>query len=361
MGYKGRYLAQKQPVRWKKVVLISLAVIVALVLMLALAVAIYWNAMLNKINHVDSSTTAPTLSSEEVAEILGGIDNEIAVDNTDPTDPLVTDESQMTSQGDKIINIMLIGQDKRTNSGVARGLSDTMILCSVNLEDKTITFTSFMRDMYVKLPNYNGMTCGYNRINTNYALGGMGMLDQCLLENFGVEVDHNVEVDFEGFKDIVDLIGGVDIELTKTEANAMNKKDSSWKMKEGVCHLNGEQALYYARLRKIDSDFNRTNRQRNVMVAILAKLKTMNVADLHKLLNTVLPMITTDMTNEEITEYAALLIPILKDLEVQTLRIPADDAYYSANKGTEEEPMYVLVPDLEKNRALLREYIGVEE
>ena len=354
MGYKGRYLAPKVPLGWKKKVLIALAIILALILVVVLAAAIYWNAMLNKINRVDNVTTAP-LSQEEIDSVLNEFNNPDAVDNTEPTDALVTDESEMIGNDDTIINIMLIGQDSR--SANSRGRSDTMILCTINTETKSITLTSFMRDMYVKLPDFDGRSWGYNRINANYFLGGREMLNLCMQLNFGITVDHFVEVDFGGFTELIELMGGVDIELTSAEANHLNR-NHGWSLTAGMNHLDGEQALAYSRIRKLDSDFGRTNRQRNVLTSLFTAVKHMNPAEINELLNAALPLISTDMTNGEITDYALLLIPMLPELSIQTLRIPADGMYYNANKGTEEEPMYVLVPDLEKNRQLLRDTLS---
>ena len=124
-----------------------------------------------------------------------------------------------------------------------------------------------------------------------YAIGGMEMLNETLEMNFGIHVDHNIEVDFSGFERIVDLMGGVDINLTSKEAKWMGDG-----LKAGVNHLNGEKALEYARIRKIDSDFGRTNRQRTVLKALLEKAKRMNLSELNNLANALVPMVTTDMT-----------------------------------------------------------------
>ncbi len=344
---------------WKKIVLIVLAVILAVALALVLAVSIYWNAMLSKIGRMDDQPTI-TLSSEEMDAIMNELNDPNAVDTTQPTDPLVTDESQILGKSDSMINIMLIGQDTRSTNPNARGRSDTMILCTINTETKTITLTSFLRDLYVKLPDYGGKSWGYNRLNVNYVFGGREMLDLCMQMNFGIAVDHFVEVNFSGFSDLVDLMGGVDIELTGLEAYYLNSGDRHWRLREGMNHLNGAQALTYARIRKIDGDFQRTARQRKVLNALFAKVKTMDPGQIHGLLSEALPLLRTDMTNGEITEYALTLIPMLPELQIQNLRIPADDTYYYSNKGTQEAPMSVIVPDLEANRQILREFLGEE-
>lgn len=367
MSYKGHFAAQKKTTAWKKITAIVIAVVLLLVLAAGIFAVSYWYNTIGKMQQAGSQDS--TLSSEDQARLESeiNIDNDNAVDSTDPTDSLVENPDEYIKKTPNVINILLVGQDMR--KGQTWKLSDSMILCTINQEKKSLTMTSFLRDMYVKLPNYNGdgknHKCGYNRINTCYSLGyswngtigAMEMLDQCLLENFGVQVDYNIEVDFTAFEKIVDIMGGVDIELTKAEARHLNKT-TNWGLKEGVNHLNGEQALAYARIRKIDNDFYRTNRQRTVMNVLIEKCRSLSILELNELLQTVLPMITTDMDSSVITEYALDLLPLISDLTVTSQAIPAEDTYYYANKGTEEEPMEVIIPNLEKNRQILKDTIG---
>lgn len=348
---------EKKSGKWKKVLLTVFVVILALILLLLLAVTIYWNAMLNRINRMEETTLAP-LSEEEIQQIMDEVNAPDAEDTTYPTDPLVTEKEEIIGDSDAMINIMLVGQDISSDDKGKRGRSDVMILCTINTEEKTITFTSFMRDIYLKLPDFNGRDYGYNRLNTNYVFGGREMLDQCMQMNFGIYVDHFVEVDFNGFAAIVDIMGGVDIELTDAEAWYMNLGHPEWRMRSGMRHLNGAQALVYSRIREIDNDFNRTQRQRNVINSLMGKLKGMSPAQIHEILSAALPMLTTDMTNDEITKYTLQLIPMLRDLQVQNLRIPVDDAFYYARKGSGANPMAVIVADLEKNRQVLKETLG---
>lgn len=343
----------------KKVGLIILLAVLALVLIAVVVGVIYYNSMLDNINRFEENT--PTMSDEELASFLeeqgtgGGVDlDENASIGTIPTElDVMTDEEETI--GGEIINILLIGQDTRNEN--QRGLSDSMILVSVNKEEKTLVMTSFMRDLYIDIPSDRG---GYyrQRINTAYAVGGMPKLNATILHNFGVEIDNNVEVDFSGFVTIVDAMGGVDIELTETEAWHLNK-NTAWGLKEGLNHLNGEQALAYSRIRKIDSDFYRTERQRTVLNKLFEKVRDMSVTELLGLAKEFLPLITTDMSNSQITEYIMELAPLLPQLKITTQRIPIDGSWWGANAGTEEQPMYVIYCNLTKNRDFLRETIGV--
>ena len=325
-----------------------IALLVAALVIVGLA-AYGYNNVLGKINRVEG--TEPTLSEEEIEFIENETDppEEIPENATvleeeelDVTAP--TEEVQQISKPDHIINILLIGQDRRPGEGRTR--SDSMILCTINTQEKTLVMTSFLRDLYVDMPDWNGRTYQDNRLNSCYAFGGMGMLDAALKNNFGVVVDHNIEVDFGGFEDIISIFGGVSIYLTKAEANHLGGG-----LKEGTNFLTPKQALNYARIRKIDSDFNRTNRQRKVLTALLSSVKNMNYNQLTKLVNNILPMITTDMTNSDITNYMVQILPILSELEISSQSIPAAGTYKSCSiRG-----MAVLVPDLEANRAILRD------
>ncbi len=358
--YVGKYV-KKPKSKKKKIGLIILGVILALLLALLIGGVLYYNSILGQINRFND---AETLSSEELEELLNGMEgadlDENAVIGTVPeTLDVMTDDEEKI--GGEIINILLIGQD--TRNAEQRGLSDSMILVSVNRDTKKLVMTSFMRDLYIEIPATNG---GYyrQRINTAYAVGGMEKLNGTIEHNFGVEIDNNIEVDFSGFKTIIDAMGGVDIELTKAEAHHLNTKgeyrEFGWQLVEGLNHLDGEQALAYSRIRKIDSDFYRTERQRTVLNKLFEKVKGMGVTELLSLAQEFIPLITTDMTNSQITEYIMQLAPLLSELEVITQRIPVDGSWWGADVGTEEQPMYVIYCSLAQNRELLRNTIGSE-
>lgn len=344
----------KQPVNNKKrTTLIVICVVLALILLVLILVTAYVESKLGLINQINPEEDS-TLSSSEIDDLLNATD-ETEDGFTGPTmnaDDVTwdTEPTVPTEDNEEVINILLIGQDRRPGEGRSR--SDAMILCTINTGKKTLTMTSFMRDMYIQIPGYKD-----NRINVCYPLGGMSLLDDALLKNFGIHVDGNVEVDFDGFMDAVDLVGGVDVTLSAAEASYLNRRgnwdvtfNDNWNLTEGVNHLNGSQALAYSRIRDVgNGDFGRTGRQRTVLNALVEKAKTLSLLELDALLTQMLPMITTDLSNSDILNYAAMLLPMLADLEIQTLRIPADDTYKFASING----MSVLLPDLEANRELL--------
>ena len=174
-------------------------------------------------------------------------------------------------------------------------------------------------------------------------------------ENFGLHIDGNVEVDFNQFSQIIDLLGGVEISLRQDEASSINEEVGG-SLQEGIQTLNGAQALAYSRIRKLDADgdFSRTQRQRTVINAMIRQIKDAGMLKLMGMVDDVLPMVTTNMTNTEILSYATALLPLLSGAEIINQRIPADGAYaYAMIDG-----MSVLKADMEASRQLLRDTLG---
>ena len=331
----------------KRTVLIIACVVLGIVLTAMIGATVYTKYLLGRI-HYSNEETQPTLSQEEIDAIENAVDDTVPPEETAPEvneEDIVWSDVDETIGGDEIVNFMLIGQDRRP--GESRARSDSMILVTFNKTKKTVTMTSFMRDLYVKIPG------GYkdNRINTSYSLGGMELLDETLYVNFGVEVDANMEVDFDQFEDIIDLLGGVQIELDEAEARYINKKMGTRNVQAGLQTLNGQQALWYARNRSTGgtSDFGRTNRQRTVLNALIEAYKNKPVTEMIGLLDDILPLITTDLEQNEIISYVVTLFPLLSEAEIVTQHIPVQGGYYDATiRG-----MQVLVPNMEVNRQAL--------
>ena len=354
---------------WKRSLLTVLAVVVLLTLLVGVGGYLYIHSMLDLLQRPEEELRNP--SDEEIAGLVGNLEETLPLETTQAPTEEATEESTEPTRADygvtgKIINIMVVGQDRR--EGEDHKLSDTMILCTLNKETKTLTLSSFMRDMYVKLPNMWGHKCGHNRINTAYALGyawkgdlgAMQMLDQLILEQFGVEVDYNIEIGLNAFETIIDTLGGVDIELTEEEAAYLNKVPESYRnygdCSAGVNRLNGMSAQFYVRMRHAtaaDNDFNRTARQRKFFSAVIDKCRNMSVLELHNLMTDLLPNVLTDMSNEEILIYAAELLPYVADLRVVSQQIPAEGTYTGKVIEIYDIPSGVLVPDIAKNRQIL--------
>ncbi len=329
----------------KRIVLISLCVVLSLILVVLIFAAVFMDRILGAINRVPNDQT---LSSSALEELLRPEQTR----GDDYTGPMFNEDeiTMPTGQVDvvdneNVINILLLGQDRR--GGTINSLTDVMMLCSINKETKTLTMTSFLRDLYLKIPGYYRS----DKLNVAYPVGGFKMIDDALEVNFGVKVDGNVEVDFSQFAKIIDLLGGVDIELTEAESVYLN--NSGFYTHAGMNHLNGDEALTYARIRAIDSDFNRTNRQRKVITAILNQFRNASLGQITDILMGVLGMITTDMTDAEIMSYAIEFAPLLKDLEIKSQHIPADGTYYFGDVKDQNIVDCIFIKDFETNLKLI--------
>lgn len=318
---RGHFERKRQKSNARKVILIVLAVILFLVAALAAAGIYYYNYILNQMNHVEvpkiQYTTAPTTEPVETTE---------ALETTEAT--TVATEPHIASPED-YVNILLVGQAAR--AGEEERHADTMIVVTLNKYEKTVSMISVLRDTVVQRGGrYKGHTYGGGKINAMYHMGytwdgvagSMAVMNQILYDNFGIEVDHNFEVDFDAFIAIIDLIDGVYVELTEAEAQYLNDEDF-WVYKDvapGLQRLDGMTGLTYARMRKAEgdgeSDIKRTERQRKVITAVIEKLKTRSIADMQKMAEKVLPYVTTSMTNAEITDLLFTVLPMVADLEI---------------------------------------------
>jgi len=265
---------------------------------------------------------------------------------TEPDETTPTTEPTVPEFEARRINFLLVGRDLHGEG--ENGRSDSMILCSVDTGAKTVVMTSFLRDIYLSIPGH-----GSNRLNAAYSWGGAELLARTLEENFGVTVDVTLEIDFEGFRSLIDLLGGVDIELTAEEAEHMNS-GHGWSLSKGTNHLTGEQALSYSRIRALDSDFGRTERQRNVLTALVRKYRTASLQQMLEVADAFLEQSTSDHTDEELLGYALELYSTLGSVSLTTHRVPADGTWsYAKIRG-----MSVLEVDFEENSRLLAQMMG---
>ncbi len=374
MSKGGRYLSKPKPSQKikKRLTIFFTAVLLVIALVVGSGI-LYYDYILGLIGQAEYIDKNP--SNEDILSILRP-EGEEGEDYSDlPMMTLGDDtEQQLLNPGGstyepdydkvgKVINIMIVGQQFRQDD--QSRLADTMILATLNVETKTLTLTSFLRDMYIKLPNYAGKTCGSNRINTCYALGyawghtkgAMEMLSLLMQEQFGVEVDYTIEIGMHSFKSIIDILGGIEVELTAEEAKYMNEAELSRSdFVEGKTTLDGNCALGYVRMRKssaADNDFKRTSRQREVITKVLEKCSTMSLLQLNEMLNEVLPLLVTDMPSEVITTYAMELLPILPGLTIESNQCPADGTYGGKTIEIYGVESSVLVPNVQKNREIL--------
>lgn len=186
-------------------------------------------------------------------------------------------------------NIVLLGVDSQDGS-FSNTRSDCIIIVSINKKTNDVNLTSVYRDTYVQIDGH-----GLDKITHAYAYGGPELAMSTLNKNLDLNITEFVTVNFETVKTVVDSIGGVTIKVTDAEATQISGLSSG-----GTYTLDGEQALAYSRIRKIDSDYQRTERMRTVIEAVFDKVKTLGVSELSNFVDTILPLISTNLSSNEI-------------------------------------------------------------
>lgn len=332
----GRY---RQKRRRKSRSVFTSVLLASLVLVLVCGLLFFVYDITHKIDYRDRDdfevlTSVPEVNSDEYVES--------GEEEDPPSDRSYGTGDIRWEQG--VQNILFIGCDS-TDDGYGR--SDSTLLMSIDENRGRLNMVSFLRDTYLKIPGQ-----GDNRLNYAYAVGGSGLLVKTLEQNFRVRIDHYVKVDFTSFIQIIDMLDGVDLELTQEEAEELNSQYTSRTFSEGWNHMSGLNALDYARIRKIDSDFGRTQRQRNVIEALIAKFKDSGIPKMVQVVNQVLPLIQTDMDNGAIIQMAMKGATILNYPTAQK-SIPAADTY----EDDTIRNMMVLVPDVEANKEILWDFL----
>ena len=366
--------ARPKQSRWRRLPRGGRAAVVALGIAVLLAVTafLYVNGKLDLLRYNDGSVS-------EMGEI--GAEEDQDLDGTGLThteaDMAVPEGSPFADED--VLNILLVGTDERTEavndadafthlnqldgtedttefSDDAR--ADSMILVSMDIKDHIIRLVSIERGTGVPIL-LDGYEDQYDWITHTFRYGGPKLTMKTVEECFNIEVDHFVRVNFNSFVQIVNAVGGVDIDITEMEAKALNWEVPSNSMlivnhvDPGPNHFDGYTALQYARLRKIDNDWKRVERQRTVIEAVLDQVKNASVMELDNLLNTVLPLIQTNFTK---TEIAALLVqlPGFLGCDVQQMSLPLQGTY-GVRTGMDNRLMYD--PDWVVNIKALQDFL----
>lgn len=228
-------------------------------------------------------------------------------------------------------NILLLGVDARADDDAETSRADSMLLISVDMKHRCIKMTSFLRDTWVYIPAHDGE----QRLNAACTYGGYSGVVDTIEYNFGVDIDGYVVADFEMFKVLVDSIGGVEVDVTEEEAKEVTNHKSRYgnvTLDSGKQTLTGEQALAYCRIRKIDTDFMRTKRQRTVMQSIISGMKSSNLFTLYGMTYKSAPYIETDLSKTQLKSIAACAAVCLSGKMVET-RVPFEGTWEYANKG----------------------------
>lgn len=315
---------------------------------------IYYYSLIDSLNYKniadDPKTTKPTAAngSEDFSGFTVG-DGELLQDS-------------------KVLNIMLFGED---NHGASEhGRSDTMIMASIDNRHKKFKLTSFQRDTYVYIPGY-----GYDKINASYTDGGAKLSIQTIESNFGIKVDRYAVVDFDSFKKIIDTLGGVDIELTQDEIDYINYQMYKNKQVQspatitdapGVVHLNGREALWYARNRGLSKgedgneigidgdDWDRTSRQRKLLETVFNSMKNADFGQIVSIVSSIEPLVTTNLKKDEITALVSRAMTYLK-YDVKQYYVPEEGLWYYDDNTPSGS--VIRLSDMEAQRVKFAEFV----
>lgn len=299
-----------------------------LVLIICVAGWLFFQSKLNLLNFNDGfqeldTTTQLPLDSLDIPE-LGDAPSGMTGLPHFPDEDIFHDRD--------VVNILLLGTDDHREDFSDNARADSIMLLSLNTKTHGIKLVSIERGIGVHVPKRND-----DWITHTFRYGGAALTMQTVRDCFNVDVDHYIRVNFQSFKAGIDAIGGIDIDVTKAEADYMNNPEADSRfgggiqtVTPGVNHVNGATALNYARVRKIDSDWKRIQRQRNVIQAALNQVQNSDLITLNKLADTILPMIQTNLTKGEITSLLLEVPGFLSNgLQIEQMTIPAKDTCWN--------------------------------
>ena len=342
--------------------IIILSVIGTIILALgvfALVIYLKLAAMSKNATKVDASTPLE-VPADLIAPSMEPIEDPNVIDwenNDDPDDVLDDYDANFDSIFHRerinkdVINILLLGNDARDQYD--HGRSDTMMLLSFNRVNRTAKLVSFLRDTWIYIPGRST----WNRLNTAYRFGGVGLAINTINVNFDLDIQYYMRVDFNSLKEIVDSVGGVDVQLTEREVDYINKRCNSKLTQQGtgMYHLNGEQALRHARNRSIggDGDWSRTRRQRDIMYGMLNRVKEEHsIGALIGLVSSMMNHVETNLTAAECIDLAVDFI-FGQPVSLANRAVPFEGTWHYAWEGR----MAVIQIDIAQNRAKLHQYL----
>ncbi len=344
----------------KKTLTISLIVLILLLGATGGAFAYYFDILTDKMNR-------PTAEDVETGEVDPGY---FIPDDAAPEDlGIVVEPKKSTS--DDIFNMLLFGIDTAAGE---QSRSDVIAYCSINKTKGTVSIVSVLRDTLLDMPVImeNQRASGPDKAAHAFSYGGPQLALATLNSNFHTDITDYAVVNFNQMEDIIDAVNGLDIDVTRAEMAYVNRgvrevnRDNGRSRNEGALeeygeniHLTGRQAVAFARIRKLDGDRQRSQRQRTVLEALINKIFSeikQNPLSVITMVDAVLPMVTTNLSNEDIIGIAQALITAGK-AEFKQDRIPADGDYTTGYRGTS----WVITPDMDKARERLHAYLYQEE
>ncbi|MCI0553092.1 MAG: LCP family protein [Anaerolineae bacterium] len=312
----------------------------------------------------DSVTQTATLPASTQTEIPT-IDANILINTVAPLPTIDASGSQVLNNGQETVNFLLIGSDRRSVAGSTR--TDTMVIAVLRPNDGQVSLISIPRDLWVSIPGYEN-----NRVNTAYQLGissgypggGSGLLKDTILHNLGIRIDHTAMVDFSGFSQIVDTLGGVDVPVScaYTDWRLIDPSfdpfnEDNWHLYTtgpGMIHMDGDLALWYARSRQKSSDFDRGRRQQEVLRALFAQaLQAGTLARIPELYNDLKSTVETDLGLADLLQLA-VYAPKMTNADIRSYYIrPPFVSSWITDQGA-----YVLLPNEAELQQMLTEALS---
>lgn len=290
--------------------------------------------------------TIQTESGENNASEHAGLENETKADY--PVSELESLNIDVYKDKDWV-HYLLIGLDNRKDT-FEGGRSDALMVLSINREDRRIALSSMPRDTLVYI---NGK--GYDKITHSYAYGKAKLVVDTVERNFDIDIKHYFTVNFAGMERVVDALGGIDMELTQAESNHMKSFFEVEGTRAGMNTLTGKQALTYCRIRKIDSDFVRNERQYRVVMAIYEKIKAMSPLKYPSLITALYDHCYTDCSLAECIDIAQAVMDMGVD-SIENLKLVGEED----GTGRKINGAYVFaVSDLEQTMRKWREQMKV--
>ena len=356
----------------KRKILISLLLPILLFILLCIGFIL---SKLGKLEYNDGRISEQVVEEQQEVIIVDNLGEAVAQSDEVQEDNLISDEeadmlgeaevvlsdAEMMSDAD-IFNILLLGTDERTAKFSANARADSIMILSLNKKENAMKLVSLQRGM--GFPVLEGQYEGeYDWITHLFRYGGADLMLKSIRQVLNVDVEYYVRVNAHTFSQLIDSVGGVDVELTATEAAGLNGEvrtnaRTKNKVYEGLNHLDGDDAMAYCRLRYTDSDWKRVQRQRNVIQSVVSSAGDMSLLKINNMLDTVLPLVQTNLTTMDILGLVPY-VPAVLGQEFDQMTIPAQGTYGSM-KGLGGRNLYAV--DFQENSEILHEFLyGVEE
>mgnify|MGYP000306333020 CR=1 FL=1 len=371
---EGNTLGGKKHGRLRKILMFSGIVIAVLVMIFSWLV--FTDSGNRLIYKVAGYLIYKGLGKDDVSEtqtVIVPLDDNFKEDGNEKTHDMANEENKKNDTENNIIkkekpeprsedyvsNYLIFGVEEIDN---ARN-TDAILIASINTKDNTIKLTSLLRDTYIETENDKP-----HKLNAFFGLGGANRLVEVIEDNYRIKIDGYAYINFESFEKIVDLLGGITIELSEEEADYLNSTNYISNpiyrnVRPGLNHLNGNQALGYCRIRMVKTlggaadDYGRTLRHRRVLSAIFEKYKSKGLVDLIIIANKILKYIKTNVTQEQIEKALENIIEN-KITKMETMRIPVNGAFEAPKKYNGVK--YPIINDWDANIIELYRFIYLD-